>query len=111
MLQILKKSFTAGIVTTDYPNIPPQVSVHARGKPEIDFAAWKDARPAASVCPTGAISFTDQAGIRTASLDLAKCIFCGLCAEADRAITMTTACELADHQRKALTVTAQYALN
>ena len=86
MLQILKKSFATGIVTTDYPDGLPAVSSRARGKPEIDFAKWKDARPAAAICPTGAISFQDEGSTRTTSLDLGKCIFCGLCADVDAAI-------------------------
>ena len=38
---------------------------------------------------------TDSGGTRTVTLDLGKCTFCGLCAEADTAIRMTNACELA----------------
>src|SRR5438552_5089390 len=89
MFNILRKSLATGVVTTSYPRTPAEVSSHARGRPEIDFANWKDARPAATVCPTGAIAFADDAGVRTATLDLGKCIFCGLCAEADTAIRMT----------------------
>src|SRR5438270_13706508 len=102
MLQILRKSFTTGIVTTDYPATAPAVSSQARGRPEIDFAQWKDAQPAAAICPTGAISFADNDGTRTARLDLGKCIFCGLCADVDAAIRMTNVCELAASQRESL---------
>src|SRR5437588_693297 len=111
MLQILRKSFATGIVTTDYPASAPEVSSYARGKPEIDFAQWKDARPAAAICPTGAIAFSDNAQTRTAGLDLGKCIFCGLCAEVDGAIGMTSACELAARERQTLQTTTQYQLN
>jgi len=111
MLQILRKSFATGIVTTDYPEGPPAISSHARGRPEIDFGKWNDARPAAAVCPTGAIAFTDTETTRTASLDLGKCIFCGLCAEVDPAIRMTNACELAQREREALRTMPQYELN
>ena len=85
MFDVLRKSLNTGVVTTGYPATPPEVSTRARGKPEIDFANWKDARPAAAACPTGAIAFADSDGKRTASLDLGKCIFCGLCAEVDSA--------------------------
>jgi Ni,Fe-hydrogenase III small subunit/formate hydrogenlyase subunit 6/NADH:ubiquinone oxidoreductase subunit I len=111
MLQILRKSFVTGVVTTSYPETPAEVSQHARGRPEIDFANWKDARPAAAICPTAAIAFTDASGVRTATLDMGKCIFCGLCAEVDSAIRMTNKCELAAHRSEDLKFTAKYQLN
>src|SRR5947208_10525211 len=110
MFQILRKSFATGVVTTSYPRTPPEVSSHARGRPEIDFANWKDARPAAAVCPTGAIACLERKDARTATLDLGKCIFCGLCAEADRAIRMTNDCELAAWKREDLITGADYQL-
>jgi Ni,Fe-hydrogenase III small subunit len=87
------------------------VSCHARGRPEIDWANWKDARPAAGICPTGAISYEDMNGQRNARLDLAKCIFCGLCADVEKAIRMTNLCECAAHQRDELLFSAAYSLN
>ncbi len=111
MLQILRKSFATGVVTTSYPATPAEISSQARGRPEIDFANWKDARPSATICPTGAIAFTDACGVRTASLDLGKCIFCGLCAEVDAAIRTTTQCELATRRSEDLKFTAKYQLN
>src|SRR5690242_629983 len=110
MLQILRKSFATGVVTTSYPETPAEVSSQARGKPEIDFANWKDARPAAAICPTGAIACLDEGTVRTATLDLGKCVFCGLCAEADITIRMTNVCELAAHGRRNLEVVARYRL-
>jgi Ni,Fe-hydrogenase III small subunit/formate hydrogenlyase subunit 6/NADH:ubiquinone oxidoreductase subunit I len=111
MFEILTNSLKVGVVTTSYPSAPPDVSQNARGEPEIDWAKWKDARPAAVVCPTAAIEFSDDKQVRTASLDLAKCVFCGLCAEADPAIRMTPRCELAARQRSELKRTARYSLN
>jgi Ni,Fe-hydrogenase III small subunit/formate hydrogenlyase subunit 6/NADH:ubiquinone oxidoreductase subunit I len=111
MLQILRKSFATGVVTTHYPETPAEVSPQARGRPEIDFPNWGDARPSAAVCPTGAIAFTEAGGVRTATLDLGKCIFCGLCAEADAAIRMTAQCELAARRAEDLKSTARYQLN
>jgi len=110
MFEILRKSLSTGVVTTEYPVTLPEISSAARGRPEIDFPNWKDARPSAAVCPTGAIYFDDQSSTRAATLDLGKCIFCGLCAEADTAIRITPACELASTQRGNLKFTARYQL-
>ena len=78
MLKIIRQSLDKGIVTAD--NVAP--AENFRGRPVFDFAAWKDACPGAAVCPTGAISFQDNAGTRKVTVDYGKCIFCGLCAEA-----------------------------
>ena len=111
MLQILRKSFLTGIVTSAYPQEAPAISSKARGRPEIDFQNWKDARPAANICPTGAISYQDNSSQRRAQLDLGKCIFCGLCAEIDKNIRMTNDCECASESRARLTTLASYKLN
>src|SRR6266699_7145094 len=111
MFEILRKSLATGVVTTSYPETPAAIASNARGRPEIDFAHWKDARPAAAICPTGAISFADSDGTRTATLDLGACIFCGLCAEVDTAIRMTNVCELAATHREDLRSSAKYELN
>ena len=111
MFEILRKSLATGIVTTHYPETPIEVSSQARGRPEIDFANWKDARPAVSACPTGALACVDDRGTRAVTLDLGKCTFCGLCAEADTAIRMTNACELAARHKADLVSTAKYELS
>jgi Ni,Fe-hydrogenase III small subunit/formate hydrogenlyase subunit 6/NADH:ubiquinone oxidoreductase subunit I len=110
MFEVLGKSLGTGIVTENYPATSPRISARARGKPEIDWANWKDARPATTVCPTGAISHQDANGQRVAKLDLASCIFCGLCAEVDPAIRMTNICECAARQREELATSATYSL-
>jgi Ni,Fe-hydrogenase III small subunit/formate hydrogenlyase subunit 6/NADH:ubiquinone oxidoreductase subunit I len=110
MFEILRKSLATGIVTTDYPRTPVEVSSQARGRLEIDFPNWKDARPAVAACPTGALACAEGGGNRTVMLDLGKCTFCGLCAEADTAIRMTNACELAVRRKADLVTTAQYEL-
>jgi Ni,Fe-hydrogenase III small subunit/formate hydrogenlyase subunit 6/NADH:ubiquinone oxidoreductase subunit I len=110
MFKILGKSLSTGIVTTKYPEARPEVSSRSRGRPEIDWANWRDARPAAAVCPTGAIRFEDRDGRRAAKLDLASCIFCGLCAEVDKAIRMTNVCECAARRRENLVTAAVYTL-
>src|SRR5437016_803606 len=111
MFETLRQSLKIGVVTTSYPQTPPEVSSRSRGKPEIDWANWKDARPAAAICPTAAIEFLDQDATRTAALDLGKCIFCGLCAEVDTTIRMTNQCELAARRRAGLKLSAKYRLN
>lgn len=110
MFGILGKSCSTGIVTTSYPATPPALSSHARGRPEIDWANWKDARPAAAICPTGAIAYQDANGQRVAQFDLAQCVFCGLCADVDPAIRMTNQCECAARRRAELQASATYRL-
>lgn len=110
MFNVLRKSLSAGVVTMSYPAPAPEVSSHARGRPEVDWSNWKDARPAAAICPTGAISYEDAQGQRLARLDLAKCIFCGLCADVDPAIRMTTVYECAARRRGDLVTSARYRL-
>ena len=115
MFETLRQSLRTGVVTTNYPEMPAEVSSRARGWPEIDWKRWKDARPAAAICPTGAIEFVDEPTGRTVgrtvTFDLGKCIFCGLCADIDPAIRMTNVCELAACLREELRHTAQYRLN
>jgi Ni,Fe-hydrogenase III small subunit/Pyruvate/2-oxoacid:ferredoxin oxidoreductase delta subunit len=111
MFGILGKSLSTGIVTTNYPVTTAEVSSSALGRPKIDWANWKDARPASAICPTGAISHEDGKGQRVARLDLSKCIFCGLCADVDKAIRMTNICECAARSRKELVTSATYDLN
>jgi Ni,Fe-hydrogenase III small subunit/Pyruvate/2-oxoacid:ferredoxin oxidoreductase delta subunit len=113
MFKILQKTIATGIVTTDYPNEPAQLSGRFRGRPHFDFEKWTDARPAAEVCPTGAISVRDDAGSRRVTVDYGLCVFCGLCAEAssDHAVRVTQDCELATSDRHNLIITAEYQLN
>jgi Ni,Fe-hydrogenase III small subunit/formate hydrogenlyase subunit 6/NADH:ubiquinone oxidoreductase subunit I len=110
MFEILRKSFRTGVVTTSYPDTPVEISKFARGRPEIDWHKWADARPAAAACPTGAISIQDTGDRRKARLDLGKCTFCGLCAEADKSIRMTNICECAVRHREDLVTEATYSL-
>ena len=110
MFEILRKSLATGLVTTAYPQTPAELSSQARGRPEIDFAKWQDARPAVAACPTRALTCEDSGGTRAVTLDLAKCTFCGLCAEADTAIRMTSACELAVRRKADLVTRAKYEL-
>ena len=118
MFDLLRKSLSVGVVTSRYPDAPLQISPRARGKPVIDWANWRDARPACAVCPTGAIVAADDpeqptaapSGTRTVVFDLGLCVFCGLCADVDPAIRMTNQCELAAPRREDLTARATYTL-
>lgn len=89
------------------------ISEHFRGRPHFDFEKWTDARPAAEVCPTGAISLRDSNDSREVTVDYGLCVFCGLCAEAssDKAVRITQEFELATKSRRNLVLTAEYTLN
>lgn len=110
MFEILRKSLATGIVTTAFPPASRDLPRWRRGQPEINFSAWKDMKPAVAACPTGALSARDENGKRVATLDLAKCTFCGLCAEAEPAIQMSTRAMLAARRRAELITTAKYAV-
>ncbi len=112
MFKILQKSFQVGTATGGYPRVGARLAEQFRGRPEFDFRAWRDARPAAAVCPTGAIAIEDLAGSRIVVVDYGRCIFCGECAEAsmDGAVRMTRDFELAATARTDLVLTAEYAL-
>jgi Ni,Fe-hydrogenase III small subunit/ferredoxin len=113
MFKILQKTITTGIATVAYPDVPAVISGHFRGRPEFDFASWRDARPAAEVCPTGAIVSSDGDGWRRVTVDYGLCVFCGQCADAspDGAVRVTTEFELATHDRASLILQADYSLN
>jgi Ni,Fe-hydrogenase III small subunit/Pyruvate/2-oxoacid:ferredoxin oxidoreductase delta subunit len=113
MFKIIQKSIATGIVTTRYPSQPAQVSEHFRGRPSFAFEKWSDARPAAEVCPTGAISVRDEDDSRQVTVDYGLCVFCGLCAEAssDQAVRITQDFEMASPYRANLILTVEYALH
>ena len=113
MFKIIQKTIRTGIVTKAYPAELAQVSGHFRGRPHFDFEKWTDARPAAELCPTGAISLRDSDDFRKVTVDYGLCVFCGLCAEAssDKAIRITQEFELASADRRKLVFTADYTLN
>ncbi len=113
MFKIIQKTIRTGIVTKAYPAELAHVSEHFRGRPHFDFEKWTDARPAAEVCPTGAISLRDSNDSREVTVDYGLCVFCGLCAEAssDKAVRITQEFELATKSRRNLVLTAEYTLN
>lgn len=113
MFKIFQKTISTGIVTANYPAEKPRLSENFRGRPSFNFEKWTDARAAAEVCPTGAISVRDQRDFRKVAVDYGLCVFCGLCAEAssDHAVQMTQEFELATTSRDRLVLTAEYDLN
>jgi Ni,Fe-hydrogenase III small subunit/formate hydrogenlyase subunit 6/NADH:ubiquinone oxidoreductase subunit I len=113
MFKILQKTISTGIVTTAYPGKPAVTSGYTRGRPDFNLGAWRDARPAAEICPTGAIRVEDVERTRQVTIDYGRCVFCGQCADTstDGAIRMTNECELATTDRQELIITARYVLH
>lgn len=113
MFKILQKTWKTGVVTADYPNTPARLSANFRGRPAFDLERWQDARPAAEVCPTGAIALRDSGYSREVKIDYGLCIFCGQCAEVEGggAVRETQEFELATATRDDLVTIAEYALN
>jgi formate hydrogenlyase subunit 6/NADH:ubiquinone oxidoreductase subunit I len=80
MFKILRKTAQTGLVTIGYPEKPALLSMRYRGAPRFDFSHWRDSRPAAEVCPTGAISIEERDDTRLVTVDYGLCIYCGQCA-------------------------------
>lgn len=113
MFKILHRTFSTGIATAPYPQVEAVFSDQFRGRPEFDFERWQDARPAAEVCPTGAISVADRNRSRLVTVDYGRCIFCGQCADVstDGSVRITRDFELATADRGKLIRAAEYTLN
>lgn len=112
MFKILGQSIRTGVVTNAYPAVPAKLAENFRGRPVFDFKKWRDARPAAGVCPTGAITLQESSSERRVEIDYGLCVFCGLCAEAtpDGSVQMTQEFELAAFERGDLVMAANYTL-
>jgi Ni,Fe-hydrogenase III small subunit/formate hydrogenlyase subunit 6/NADH:ubiquinone oxidoreductase subunit I len=98
MLRIVINALRTGVVTTRYPAAPSVPPERFRGAPVLRPGR---SLPAPAVCPAGALSERFDAGRRHVALDLARCVFCGRCAEepwAD-AIVMGMDFELAARSR------------
>ena len=104
MLLAMLRSLRTGVVTIRYPAQSTQPPVRFRGEPQITTGKAFTALPPASVCPAGAIS--GGSGEPRYAIDLARCVFCGRCAEhaLDGAIAMGREFELARRQRVGLVV-------
>ncbi len=113
MFKILQKTLQAGIATQPYPETGARLASGFRGLPEFDLPNWRDARPAADACPSGAIAVTDAGWSRTVTVDYGRCILCGECAAAtpESAVRMGRNFEAAATDRQALVISAEYTLD
>ena len=103
MLRILVNALRTGVVTTRYPAEPSVPPDRFRGAPVLRPGSHL---PPPAVCPTGAISERVDEGGRHVELDLARCVFCGRCAEDPwaGAITIGREFELAARSRADLRI-------
>jgi Ni,Fe-hydrogenase III small subunit/formate hydrogenlyase subunit 6/NADH:ubiquinone oxidoreductase subunit I len=103
MLRILLNALRTGVVTTRYPAEPSVPPDRFRGAPVLRLGSHL---PPPSVCPTGALSERFDGGHRHVALDLARCVFCGRCAEEpwSGAVTMGRDFELAARCRNDLRI-------
>ena len=103
MLRILINALRTGVVTTRYPAEPSVPPDRFRGAPVLRPGSRL---PPPAVCPTGALSERLDASGRHVALDLARCVFCGRCAEVpwDGAVTIGRDFELAARCRDELRI-------
>ncbi len=104
MLTAILRSLRTGVVTIRYPDQPARVPERFRGAPGVRPGAPPEALPPPSVCPSGAISASEAP--RRYAIDLARCLFCGRCAEGSpaSAIELGRQVELAARRRQSLVV-------
>ena len=103
MLRILINALRTGVVTTRYPAEPGVPPDRFRGAPVLRSGSRL---PPPDVCPSGALTERFDAGGRHVALDLARCVFCGRCAEDpwEGAVTMGRDFELAARSRDDLRI-------
>ena len=98
MLRIVLNALRTGVVTTRYPAEPAVAPDRFRGAPVLRPGSRL---PPPAVCPSGALSERFDSSGRHVALDLARCVFCGRCAEDpwEGAVTMGRDFELAARTR------------
>ena len=103
MLRILLNALRTGVVTTRYPAEPSVPPERFRGAPLLRPGSGL---PPPAICPMGALSERLDAGRRHVALDLARCVFCGRCAEDPwaGAVSMGREFELAARTRSDLRI-------
>lgn len=104
MLRNIIQALRQGVATTKYPAVRTAPPGRFRGAPEPVAGRPFSGLPPASVCPAGAI--TADTGPGRYSIDLTRCIFCGLCADksGEGAILMGREFELSARLRKDLVI-------
>ena len=103
MLRIVLNALRTGVVTTRYPAQPSAAPERFRGAPVLRPGSRL---PPPAVCPAGALSESVDAEGRHVALDLARCVFCGRCAEDpwNGAVAMGRDFELAARRRDDLRI-------
>ncbi len=104
MLTAILRSLRTGVVTVRYPEQPAQVPERFRGAPRVRPGTAFQELPPPSICPSGAL--TGGAGEPRQAIDLARCLFCGRCAERAPGgpIELGRQVELAARSRESLVV-------
>jgi Ni,Fe-hydrogenase III small subunit/formate hydrogenlyase subunit 6/NADH:ubiquinone oxidoreductase subunit I len=104
MLKAILRSLRIGVVTIQYPAQPARPPARFRGAPHVRPGSPLEALPPAAVCPSGAI--TGGPGELPFAIDLARCLFCGRCAEGspETAIEIGRTVELAARSRERLVI-------
>ncbi|PJB37154.1 MAG: hypothetical protein CO108_21780 [Deltaproteobacteria bacterium CG_4_9_14_3_um_filter_63_12] len=104
MIRIILRALRAGVVTVDYPTSHARLPERFRGAPELRRGAPFGTLPLPSVCPVGALVATGEGQAARFSVDLARCVFCGHCAEgsSEGAIAVGADFELSARRREDL---------
>ena len=104
MLTAILDSLRTGVVTIRYPQEAARVLERWRGAPQVRPGSVFDQLPPPSVCPSGAITGGKESPHY--SIDLARCLFCGRCAEGspETAIEIGRTVELAARSRERLVI-------
>ncbi|MHC1605194.1 MAG: 4Fe-4S dicluster domain-containing protein [Candidatus Methanofastidiosia archaeon] len=76
ILSLFKK-----VATVDYPKKPKTAPPNFRGKPEFDSEKCVGCGACEAVCPSAAITITDEKDERKIRLWYGRCVFCGQCEE------------------------------
>jgi Ni,Fe-hydrogenase III small subunit/formate hydrogenlyase subunit 6/NADH:ubiquinone oxidoreductase subunit I len=105
MLTAIQRTLRTGIVTVRYPDEPADPPARFRGAPGIAAGSALAALAPSTVCPSKAI--TGEPGDPAYAIDLARCVYCGRCADACTprgAIEMGRQIELASRTRERLMI-------
>jgi Ni,Fe-hydrogenase III small subunit/NAD-dependent dihydropyrimidine dehydrogenase PreA subunit len=114
MIKALLSRFAQGYRTIPFPQKAPTLPERFRGLPVIEKSRCTAAcaKVCQEVCPVDAITFEQENSTKTPKLDLGKCLFCGVCAQAcpGQALRFSTDYRLTTRAREDLLFTNQIAL-